>query len=135
LSRAMRSDRSGVAGFTIIEVLVTLAVSSASLAAIGALIATSLKGVRAVEQRVSLYQAARVIASGMPKRAELGLGALDGEIGGYGWRVNVLPFFMDLGKEGSTSNWIPRTVAVTVRAPSGAMLRIDTVRLVRKPAG
>jgi general secretion pathway protein I len=133
LSRPMSSDRCATAGFTIIEVLVALAILSAGLAAIGTLIATSLKGVRTVEQRVNLLQAARAIRAGLPKRGELALGELDGELAGHGWRVNVLPFFTDLANRDSPSPWVPRTVAVTVRSPSGAIIRIDTVRLVRKP--
>ena len=41
-----------VAGFTLIEVLVALAVVAASLAAIGSLVAVNMKNTRALEQRV-----------------------------------------------------------------------------------
>jgi len=135
LSRVMRSDYCSDAGFTIIEVLVALAVSAASLAAIGGLIATSLKGVRTIEQRVSLLQAARVITTGLPKRGEFGLDTLNGEIAGHRWRIDVLPFFSDIVGEDSKNTWIPRTVAITVRSASGVVLRIDTVRLVRRREG
>jgi general secretion pathway protein I len=133
LSRAMRSKLDGSEGFTIIEVLVALAVSAASLAAIGTLMATSLRGARTIEHRVSLQQAARIIATGLPRRSELALGDLDGEIAGYGWRVGVLPFFTDMARQGSTNPWVPRTVAISLRSSSGSVLRINTVRLVRRP--
>ena len=53
MSRATPSEQRGNAGFTLIEVLVALAVVAASLAAIGTLIATSVRGARAVEQHVA----------------------------------------------------------------------------------
>jgi general secretion pathway protein I len=139
LSRVVPSEQSGSAGFTIIEVLVALAVSAASLAAIGALVATSFKGVRALEQRVTLMQTARIVTTGLPKRSEFALGTLEGEIAGHNWRVDVMPFFTDLASQGSKNwskdSWIPRTVTITVRAPSGGLIRVDTVRLVRRPEG
>ena len=131
----MRPDRCGRAGFTIVEVLAALAVLSTSLAAIGGLIATSSKGVRSVEQRVSLLQASRIITTGLPKRDEIAFGELDGEIGGYAWRLNVTPFFTDLANQASPGSWVPHMVAVSIRAPSGGSIRINTIRLVRRPKG
>jgi len=66
------------AGFTLIEVVVALALIAVALTAIGSLIATTIRGTR-------------------------------------------LP-----------SPWVPQTVVITVRAPDGPVLQINTVRLQRR---
>ena len=45
------------AGFTIIEVLIALAIVAVSIVAIGSLMATNVRGVRSLEQHVALMQA------------------------------------------------------------------------------
>jgi general secretion pathway protein I len=130
LSRAApperRHDR---AGFTVIEGLVALAVLAAALAAIGSVVATSARGTRRIEAHLALVETARAIATGLPKRDELAPGTLAGELAGHNWRVDVLPF----ADPTSGSAWVPQTVVITVRAPGGGALRIDTVRLRRRP--
>ncbi len=60
------------AGFTIIEVLVALALVAVSIVAIGAVMGGKTRGVRALEQHVALMQAARTLMTvGIPPRAEL----------------------------------------------------------------
>jgi general secretion pathway protein I len=133
LSRATRSEWRGSAGFTLIEVLVALAVVAASLAAIGTLIATSVRGVRAVEQHVTLVERARAIMAELPRRDELSIGEATGEIAGHRWRIAVLPHPTGL-VDRPTSKWVPRTVVATIRSPSGRVLQVHTVRLVRRPS-
>src|SRR5262245_42056920 len=116
---------------TLVEVLVALAVVAASLAAIGTLIATSMRGVRAVEQHVALVERARAILAELPRRDELASGGATGEIAGHRWRIAVLPHPTGQA-DGSTSPWVPRTVVATIRAPSGGILQLHTVRLVRR---
>jgi general secretion pathway protein I len=131
LSRATHSDRRrGSAGFTIIEALVALAVVAASLAAIGALVATSARGARKLEAHVAMVETARAVVAGLPKRDELALGSLSGELAGHRWRVDVLPFAGD-----PAAAWQPQAVVVTVRSPAGGMLRLDTVRLRKRSDG
>ena len=68
-----------VAGFTIIEVLIALAVVAVSVVAIGSVMSTNVRGVRSLEQHVTLMQTARtVMTTGIPSRAELAPGALSG---------------------------------------------------------
>jgi len=135
LSPATPSERRNSAGFTIIEALVALAVVAASLAAIGAVIATSVRGVRSLEQRVALVETTRAVASGLPKRDELAAGGFTGEAMGHRWRVDVTPLSAAAGPTANKAAWLPQLVAITVRSPSGATLQIDTVRLVRRPPG
>jgi general secretion pathway protein I len=129
LLRATRSRRRGSAGFTLVEVLVALAVVAASLAAIGTLIATSVRGARAVEQHVALVERARAILAELPRRDELSIGEATGEIAGHRWRIAVFADPTDQADR-STSPWVPRTVVATIRSPSGTVLQLHTVRLV-----
>jgi general secretion pathway protein I len=132
LLRATRCRRRWSEGFTLIEVLVALAVVAASLAAIGSLIATSVRGARAIEQHVALVERARAIMAALPRRDELAIGQTAGEIAGYRWQIAVLPY--PTGQVGAASQWVPRTVVTTVRSRSGTALQLHTVRLVRRPS-
>jgi general secretion pathway protein I len=134
LSRAMPSERRCSAGFTLIEALVALTVVATSLAAIGALMATSVRGVRSLEQHVALVETARTVAANLPRRDELGAG-FTGAAMGYRWRVETSVLSTETGPAANQATWLPQVVAVTVRSPSGATLQIDTVRLVRRPGG
>jgi general secretion pathway protein I len=129
------NHRCSTAGFTIIEVLIALAVVAASLAAIGSLIATSVRGARALEQHVALVRTARAIFTGLPRRDELAPGNLSGDLAGYRWRVDVTPFAAGVVDARSGAAWEPQAVVVTVRSASGALLQLNTVRLRRRPAG
>ena len=64
MCRIARSEiRARTAGFTIIEVLVAIAVVAISLTAIGALTGVTTRGVRSLEQHVALVEAARTLAA------------------------------------------------------------------------
>jgi general secretion pathway protein I len=131
LFRAAPSElRHGTAGFTIIEVLVALAVAAVLLAAIGSLIASSVRGARMLEQHVALVETARAIEAGLPKRDELAPGTLSGELAGHRWRVEVAPT-IDAGPDSATA-WLPQAVVITVRSPAGSVLQLNTVRLRRR---
>ena len=119
------------AGFTLVEVLVALAVVAASLAAIGSLVANNIRATRAVDQRLALIETTRAILTGMPDREQLGLGNLSGEIADHHWRVDTLPFAANFVDTRRVTPWVPQTVIVRVKSPGGQELRIDTVRLHR----
>jgi general secretion pathway protein I len=118
------------AGFTIIEVLVALAVVAASLAAIGAVVATTARATRSLEQRVALIQTARAVETGLPRRDQLAPGQIGGEIGGHRWRINVSP--LAAGGLVEDSPWVPQAIVIRVQSPSGALLELNTVRLSRR---
>ena len=68
------------AGFTIIEVLIALALVSVSLVAIGSLMATNVRGVRSLEQHVSLMQTTRtVMTAAIPSHVDLRPGTSAGQ--------------------------------------------------------
>jgi Tfp pilus assembly protein PilV len=129
LFRVAHPSRYYEAGFTVVEALVALAIATASLAAIGALIATSARGARMLERHVELIATARAVESSLPKRYQLAIGKFSGELSGHSWRVDVLPFAEKGIDPESSSPWMPRTVVITVRSASGATLQFATVRL------
>ena len=122
------------AGFTIIEVLIALAVVAVSIVAIGSVMSTNVRGVRLLEQHVTLMQTARTVMTvGIPPRAELGPAGLSGRIDDYKWTIDVGPLGDGWDVPGADSAWIPALVKIRVRSPSGAETDLRTVRLMRRP--
>ena len=133
--RSIRFRRGpAVAGFTLIEVLVALTVVAISLAAIGSLIATTIRGVRSLDTRLALIETARAVVTGLPDREELAPGNFSGDLAGHRWRVDVLPFLIDAIDIQNPAPWTPQTVVVRVQSPAGPILQLNTVRLRRKVA-
>jgi general secretion pathway protein I len=126
----------GDAGFTLIEVVVALAVVAISLTAIGAVAATSARGTRSIEQHLALIETTRIVAATLPRNTQANpqgsLDGLSGEILGHRWRISLAPFVGSGVYQVPDSEWIPQTVVVRVRSPSGAVYGFETVRLLRK---
>jgi general secretion pathway protein I len=120
-------------GFTLIEVLIALAVVSVSLAAIGSLVATNIRTTRALGSQLELVATTRAILTGLPDREQLVPGRFSGELAGHHWHVDVGPFKADFFDPRRVTSWVPQTVAVTVESLSGRVLRVNTVRLHREP--
>jgi general secretion pathway protein I len=119
----------GRAGFTLIEVLVALAVIAASLAAIGTLASVSRRGTESIERRVAFRETLRAIATLVPARGDLAPGSSTGTTSGYDWRIDVAPYASMLVDPRAPTPWQPEAVEITARSPSGQILRIDTIRL------
>jgi general secretion pathway protein I len=79
-----------------------------------------------------LVETTRAILTDLPDRQHLVPGDLLGEFGDHRWRVDILPFVADFIDPRRPGPWMPQTVVVKVRSPSGRVLRIDTVRLHRE---
>ena len=123
------------AGFTIIEVLIALALVAVSLVAIGSLMATNARGVRSLEQHVALMQTARtVMTAAIPPRAELRPGTLSGQTDDYRWTVDVTPLGGGWTVPDADMPWVPELVRVRVISPTGAVSDIRTVRLMQRPS-
>lgn len=131
-SKPTCAKSASTAGFTIIEALVALALVAVLLAAIAPLMAVAHRGIRSVEQHIALISAARSIEAGLPARDQLTEDTLTGELAGNRWRVDILPFSVRGIDGGEPSRWTPQTIVITVRSPSGATLRLNTVRLSRR---
>jgi general secretion pathway protein I len=125
----------GEAGFTIIEVLVALALVAVSLVAIGSLMGTNTRGVRSLEQHVALMQTARtVMSAAIPARAALQPGALSGQTDDYRWSIDVSPLGGGWTVKDADVAWTPELVRVRVKSPTGAISDIRTVRLMPRPS-
>lgn len=133
------ADRSD-AGFTIIEVLIALAVVAISVVAIGSVMSTNTRGVLSLERHVALMQTTRMImATKIPARSALAPGTISGEEGGYRWTIDIGPLGgddadKDAADKDSNDKWIPELVRVRVRSPFGAVSDLRTVRLIERPS-
>ena len=123
------------AGFTLIEVLVALVIVAISLSSIGALISTTVRGTRSIEQYLNQFGTARAVIAALPDRDQLVLGNFSGELAGHRWRVDVSPFVDNEFGSRQPTPWIPQAVVVTVQSPTGRALYINTVRLQRRAGG
>jgi general secretion pathway protein I len=132
LSRKNRSD--GVAGFTLIEALVALAIVAAVLSSIGAVIATTVKGTRSIDRRLALTGAAETLLAELPARNLLKPGRQSGELAGHRWRIDVAPINVADGGDPQTQHFVPLAVKLRLEAPDGPALELTTVRLVPKVA-
>jgi general secretion pathway protein I len=133
LCRAARSESAGAtAGFTLIEVLVAIAVVAVVMSSIGALTATTTRGVGSLEQHVVLMETARSVAAGLPPRAQLAPGELTGELYGNRWRVGISPLVSNAFPPVDEAPWAPERVTIRVQAPSGAVFTLETVRLAQR---
>jgi general secretion pathway protein I len=132
LSRKNCSDRTR--GFTLIEALVALAIVAAVLGSIGAVIATTVKGTRSIDQRLALIGAAETLLAALPARNLLKPGGQSGELAGHRWRIDIAPLNMTAREVSQTSRFIPLAVIMRLQAPSGPAIQVTTVRLVQKSA-
>ncbi|MET4386008.1 general secretion pathway protein I [Bradyrhizobium sp. F1.4.3] len=123
------------AGFTIIEVLVALALVAVSIGAIGAVMGGKTRGVRTLEQHVALMQATRTLMTiGIPSRAQLRSGTSTGQAEGYRWTIDVSPLDGDWTVPDGNVPWAPELVRIRVESPGGALSDIRTVRLTPRPS-
>jgi general secretion pathway protein I len=119
----------GAAGFTLIEALVALAVIAAVLSSIGAVIATTVKGTRSIDQRLALAGAAETLLAALPARGLLKPGRQSGEMAGHRWRIDVAP--MNVVAASPASPFVPLAINMRMQAPGGGpAIQVTTVRLV-----
>ena len=130
-----RADQErGDSGFTIIEALIALAIVAVSVAAIGSVMSTNVRGVQSLEKHVALMQTAQmVMATAIPQRAKLAPGVLSGQLRDYRWQVDVGPLSGGWVVPDADVAWVPELVKVRVRAPGGGAIDLETVRLMARP--
>jgi general secretion pathway protein I len=137
LSRAGSCDAScgpaPTAGFTLIEVLVSIAVVAITIGAIGSVTATATRGVQTLEQHLALVETIRTVASTLPARDQPVPGSLAGEIYGHRWRLDAVPYTGGGIAPIPDSPWFPETLKIRVQSPSGAVVGVETVRLQLRP--
>lgn len=129
MSRKSRSDENG---FTLIEALVALAVVAAVLGSIGSAIATTVRGTRAIDDRLALAGTAEALLTALPARETLKIGRQSGRTAGFVWRIDVTP--MPIGETAQAGRWRPVAVDIRVNKPDGGAIRMKTVRLIPQGA-
>ena len=129
----LRHRKRKSAGFTLIEVMVALAVIAASLTAIGALVAVSMRGAQSIGQRLAFRETLRALVTSLPDRRGLDAGTATGVAAGFRWRLDIVPFVATFVDPQAPTPWQPEAIVITVRSPSGQQLQINTIRLRRKP--
>jgi general secretion pathway protein I len=127
LNRSANPERRETAGFTLIEALAALAVMGAGLASIGALANSSMRSEIYAERHLAEIETARKIIAGMPNRGALSVGRLTGFLDAHAWRIDSAP----LGEAAPSGDtyWAPLGIALLVRSPSGATVKVDMIRL------
>ena len=129
-----RSCSDGEKGFTLIEALVALAIIAAVLSSIGAVIGTTVKGTRSIDQRLALTGAAETLLAALPARNLLKPGRQSGELAGHRWRIDVAPLNMAVSDVAQTSPFVPLAINMRMQAPGGPAIQVVTVRIVPKLA-
>jgi general secretion pathway protein I len=122
------------AGFTLIEALVSLAILAIALAAIGRLAASSSRSAVTVERHLGEVETTQAIIAGMPDRKDLFVPSLTGEVAGHRWSLDMAPAIGAPVDPKARSVWTPQQVTLRVLSPSGALVRFDTLRLIKAPA-
>lgn len=131
MSRHRALERAGAAGFTLLEVIVALAVMAAVVAAIGSLASANRRATRVGVERVELAQIARRLLNELGDRANMAAGGLSGEGQGYAWRFEFQPVAVAGAGDAAPSRWAPYRVLLRVRAAGGTQIDVETVRLGR----
>lgn len=130
MSASTRSEApAATAGFTLIEVVVALAVIAVMLTSIGALVGATVRGSHALDEHLALIETVRALEADTD-RAALKPGAIIGETAGLRWRMDVAPFVNAADVAGP---WEPVTETISVRTARGTVESVATVRLRPRP--
>ena len=127
MCRPANPDGRGTAGFTLIEALAALAVMGAGLAAIGPLVSSSLRAGLYAERHLAEIETARKVMAGMPSREALPVGSLTGVLDAHDWRIDST--LIGAPAVVGDTLWVPQRIEVSIRSPSGAIVKVDTIRL------
>jgi general secretion pathway protein I len=136
--RIARSDTRpprGSAGFTLIEVLVAIAVLAVVLGAIGAVVGNTVRAIRSVDRRLPLLETAQNLLASLPSRDALQPGTQTGASGEYRWRIDAVLLNRNVPDDSKAAKWMPLAITVRVQGSEGPPLRLDTVRLIPRPPG
>lgn len=134
-ARAVTQDAAASGGFTLIEVVVAIAVLALVLGAIGGAVGTTVKGLRSIDRQLPLLETAQGLLAALPDRTTLRPGAQTGTTGAVRWRIDVAPLDRVVARSGApqSTKWMPLLITVTVQGRDGPPVRLDTVRLAPRP--
>src|SRR5580692_5638624 len=145
--RIARSDtrpRRGSLGFTLIEVLVAIAVLAVVLGAVGAVVGNTVRTIRSVDRRLPLLETAQSLIASLPTRDALQPGTQSGTSGEFRWRIdavllnrnvpdNAAGALSTAAAGASTTaatgappkvNWVPLAITVRVQGSEGPPVRL-----------
>src|ERR1700689_1832091 len=125
----------GAAGFTMIEVLVAIAVLAVVLGAIGAVVGNTVRAIRSVDRRLPLLETAQSLIAALPTRDALQPGTQTGTSGEFHWRIDAVLLSPNVPDDAKAGKWMPLAITVRVQGGEGPPLRLDTVRLIPRPPG
>jgi general secretion pathway protein I len=125
----------GSDGFTLIEVLVAIAVLAVVLGAIGAVVGNTVRTIRSVDRRLPLLETAQDLIASLPSRDALQPGAQSGTSGDFRWRIDAVLLNRNVPDDDKTAKWMPLSITVRVQGSEGPPVRLDTVRLIPRPRG
>jgi general secretion pathway protein I len=130
-----RKNCSDAKGFTLIEALVALAIVAVVLSSVAAVIATTVKGTRSIDQRLALAGAAETLLAELPARQLLKPGRQSGELDGHRWQIDVTPMNTALANDApQTQRFAPLAISLRMQARGGPAIQLTTVRLVPRVA-
>ncbi len=149
--RIARSDirpPRGSPGFTLIEVLVAIAVLAVVLGAIGAVVGNTVRAIRSVDRRLPLLETAQSLIASLPTRDALQPGTQSGTSGDFRWRIDAVLLDRNVPDNAAAAlstaataappkvSWVPLAITVRVQGSEGPPMRLDTVRLIpTRPPG
>jgi general secretion pathway protein I len=134
--RIARSDvQRGTAGFTLIEVLVAIAVLAVVLGAIGTVVGNTVRSIRSVDRRLPLLETAQSLIASLPARDSLQPGTQSGTSGEFRWRIDAVLLNRNVPDDAKAAKWMPLAITVRVQGSEGPPVRLDTVRLIPRPPG
>ena len=138
----------GTAGFTLIEVLVAIAVLAVVLGAIGAVVGNTVRTIRSVDRRLPLLETAQSLIASLPARNALQPGTQSGTSGEFRWRIDAVLLNSNVPDNDAAAalsaaatgtppkvSWMPLAITVRVQGSEGPPVRLDTVRLIPRPPG
>ncbi len=143
----------GTAGFTLIEVLVAIAVLAVVLGAIGAVVGNTVRTIRSVDRRLPLLETAQSLIASLPARDVLQPGTQSGVSGDFRWRIDAVLLNRNVPDKAAAAlstaapaapaataaapkvTWVPLSITVRVQGSEGPPVRLDTVRLIPRPPG
>ena len=145
----------GSAGFTLIEVLVAIAVLAVVLGAIGGVVGNTVRTIHSVDRRLPLLETAQSLIAALPARDALQPRTQTGMSGDFRWRIDAVLLNRNVPDNAAAAlstaatgaspaatagappkvTWVPLAITVRVQGSEGPPLRLDTVRLIPGPPG
>jgi hypothetical protein len=128
---AFSRDDVGSRGFAQIDVIVALAVLAMMIAAVANLTNTTRRGLVHIERNFAEVEIVGGLVAVPTARDDIAALSSKGQLDGHVWRLAAEPFRAPFSPIGRTPRWVPAKIELSVRGRSGALFKLEMVRLVR----